>query len=219
MHGLVFQVNTDINRSQIMWANSNWPIANFAPIHPTGQVGLGSDNHTKTLARNTVWLVNNHTNWHGVNGAETPFKRYFILKPEHLPRQARDKHRENSQKGTHLHAGICLSWPSASRLMDKKDPYPFGPSTLLDKFEAALRATMQPNFWPSMGGGGLEQVGATQVRRKRVFLRRFVLKLIISPRKARDKHRGKAPKTHAFSCRQSTSCFCSRSRAWMRPAC
>ena len=55
--------------------------------------------------------------------------------------------------------------------MDKKDPYPFGPSTLLDKFEAALRATMQPNFWPSMGGGGLEQVGATQVRRKRVFLR------------------------------------------------
>jgi hypothetical protein len=50
-------VNTDINRSQIMWANADWPIANFAPIHPTGQVGLRSDNHTKTLARNTIWLV------------------------------------------------------------------------------------------------------------------------------------------------------------------
>ena len=122
---LNLQVNTDVNRSQIMWANADWPIANFAPIHPTGQVGLGSDNHTKTLARNTVWLVNNHTRWHGVNG-------------------------------------ICLSWPSASRMMDKKDPYPFGPSTLLDTFEDSLRATMQPNFWPSMGGGGLEQVGATQ---------------------------------------------------------
>jgi hypothetical protein len=47
-------------------------------------------------------------------------------------------------------------------MMDKKDPYPVEPSTLLDTFEDALRATMQPNFWPSMGGGGLEQVGATQ---------------------------------------------------------
>jgi len=101
-----------------------WPIANFAPIHPTGQISLGSDNHTKTIARNTIWLVNNRSHWRGVNG-------------------------------------ICLSWPSAARLMDKRDPYPFGPAVLLDTYEAALRATMQPNFWPSMGGGGLEQVGAT----------------------------------------------------------
>eukprot|EP01050_Picozoa_sp_SAG11_P059138 SAG11_NODE_38161_length_253_cov_1.318182_1_plen_73_part_10 len=46
----------------------DWPITNFAPIHPTGQVSIGSDNHTKTLARNTIWLVNNHTHWHVVNG-------------------------------------------------------------------------------------------------------------------------------------------------------
>jgi hypothetical protein len=54
------------------------------------------------------------------------------------------------------------SRPSASRMMDKNDPYPAEPTVLLDTFESALRATMQPNFWPSMGGGGLEQVGATQ---------------------------------------------------------
>ena len=107
------------------WANYNWPIANFAPMHPTGMVGLSSDARTKTLARNTVWLVNNHSSWHGVNG-------------------------------------ICLSWPPAARMMDKHDPYPFPPTTLLDTFEDALRATMQPNFWPMLGGGGLEQVGATQ---------------------------------------------------------
>lgn len=118
-------INTDLNRSQIMWANYHWPIANFAPMHPTGQVSLGSDNQTKVIARNTIWLVNNHSHWHGVNG-------------------------------------ICLSWPPAARMMDKHDPYPFGPAILLDTFEAALKATMQPNFWPSMGGGGLEQVGATQ---------------------------------------------------------
>jgi hypothetical protein len=117
-------INTDENRSAIMWANQDWPISNFAPIHPTGQVGISSDNHTKTLARNTIWLVNNRTRWHGVNG-------------------------------------ICLSWPSASRMMDKTDPYPFGAAVLLDTLEQSLRETMQPNFWPSMGGGGLEQVGAT----------------------------------------------------------
>lgn len=105
-------INTDVNRSQIMWANADWPIANFAPIHPTGQVGISSDNHTKMLARNTIWLVNNHTHWHGVNG-------------------------------------ICLSWPSASRMMDKHDPYPFPPAVLLDTFESALKSTMQPNFCAS----------------------------------------------------------------------
>ena len=124
-------INTDLNRSQIMRANYDWPIANFAnfanfaPIHPTGQVSIGSDNLTKTLARNTIWLVNNHRHWHGVND-------------------------------------ICLSCPpAAARMMDKTDPYPFGPAVLLDTFEAALKETMQANFWSSMGGGGLEQVGAT----------------------------------------------------------
>ena len=28
--------------------------------------------------------------------------------------------------------------------------------------ESALNRTMQPNLWPSMNGGGVEQVGATQ---------------------------------------------------------
>ena len=117
--------NTDTNTSAVMPANFMWPIANFAPIHPTGQVSLDADNATKTIARNTVWLVNNFSGWHPVNG-------------------------------------ICLAWPSAARLMDKHDPYPFGPEKMLDTWAQALNKTMQRNFWPSMGGGGLEQVGATQ---------------------------------------------------------
>jgi hypothetical protein len=32
------------------------------------------------------------------SGKETPFLRHFILKIDILPRQARDKHRENSKK-------------------------------------------------------------------------------------------------------------------------
>eukprot|EP00040_Diaphanoeca_grandis_P025186 m.139259 g.139259 ORF g.139259 m.139259 type:complete len:1142 (-) comp30045_c0_seq6:246-3671(-) len=117
--------NTNTNTSAVMPANYMWPIANFAPIHPTGLVSLSDDAATKTLARNTVWIVNSYSKWHPVNG-------------------------------------ICLAWPSAARMMDRNDPYPFGPTQLLENWENALNKTMQRNFWPSMGGGGIEQVGATQ---------------------------------------------------------
>ena len=60
--------------------------------------------------------------------------------------------------------GLCLAWPSAARLVDASAPpkSEFGTTTLLDSFESALSSTMQPNLWPSMDGGGVEQVGATQ---------------------------------------------------------
>eukprot|EP00041_Stephanoeca_diplocostata_P026806 m.729241 g.729241 ORF g.729241 m.729241 type:complete len:1225 (+) comp23048_c0_seq4:158-3832(+) len=117
--------NTDTNTPALIYANYMWPISNFAPIHPTGQVSLSSDQATLALARRTVWMLNNHSAWRPTNG-------------------------------------LCLAWPSAARLTDKHDPYPFPPGVLLEHFEAALNSTMQPNFWPSMSGGGLEQVGATQ---------------------------------------------------------
>ena len=117
--------NTDTNTPAVMPANYMWPIANFAPVHPTGEVTLDADTATKTLARNTIHMVNSFSGWHPVNG-------------------------------------ICLAWPSAARMMDKHDPYPVTPGQLLDTWASALDATMQRNFWPSMGGGGLEQVGATQ---------------------------------------------------------
>ena len=52
-----------------MYANYMWPIANFAPIRPTTvQVSLSSSDAVKTIARNTVWLLNNHNSWRPVNG-------------------------------------------------------------------------------------------------------------------------------------------------------
>ncbi len=116
--------NTDTNTSAELHANYNWPIANFAPIHPTGLVSLSSDNVTKLLARNTAWMLAMDSNWAPVNG-------------------------------------LCLAWPSAARMADRFDTYPFNASVLMDAWESALAAHMQPNFWPSLGGGGLEQAGAT----------------------------------------------------------
>eukprot|EP00040_Diaphanoeca_grandis_P025184 m.139207 g.139207 ORF g.139207 m.139207 type:complete len:1138 (-) comp30045_c0_seq1:20-3433(-) len=124
--------NTNTNTSAPMQSNSDWPIANFAPIHPTGMVSLSDDEETKTRARNTVWIVNSFSQWHPLNG-------------------------------------ICLAWPSAARMMDRNDPYPSGPAQLLENWEFALNETMQRNFWPSMGGGGLEQVGATQAVNELLF--------------------------------------------------
>ena len=113
------------NESQFIVANAQWPIANLAPIFPTGQISLSSPAETLLLARNTVWMLNELTDWRPGNG-------------------------------------LCLAWPPAARLADKHDPYPFNSSVLLDRFEAALHFTMNPNFWPDLAGGGLEQVGATQ---------------------------------------------------------
>lgn len=110
-----------------MWCvdpTTGWPIATFAPVHPTGRVSLSSDAATLRLARTTIWATNSATHWAPING-------------------------------------LCLAWPSASRLADKHEPFPFGSAALLDHFETALRAKMQANFWPNLGGGGLEQVGAT----------------------------------------------------------
>lgn len=116
--------NTDTNTSAELHANYNWPIANFAPIHPTGRVSLSSDNATKLLARNTAWMLATDSSWAPENG-------------------------------------LCLAWPSAARMADRFEPYPFGASVLMDAWEAALASHMNPNFWPSLGGGGLEQAGAT----------------------------------------------------------
>ena len=60
--------------------------------------------------------------------------------------------------------GLCLAWPSAAKIVDSRaDPHSeFGVSSLLNNMEMALNLSMQPNLWPSMNGGGVEQVGATQ---------------------------------------------------------
>ena len=87
--------NTDTNTSAELHANYNWPIANFAPIHPTGRVSLSSDSVTKRLARNTAWMLATDSKWAPVNG-------------------------------------LCLAWPSAARMADRFDPYPFNASVLMD---------------------------------------------------------------------------------------
>ena len=116
--------NTDTNTSAELHANYNWPIANLAPIHPTGRVSLSSDNATKRIARETAWMLAMDSRWAPVNG-------------------------------------FCLAWPPAARMADRFDPHPLDASALMDAWEGALAAKMQPNFWSNLGGGGLEQVGAT----------------------------------------------------------
>lgn len=52
--------------------------------------------------------------------------------------------------------GFCLSWPAATRVTDST-----GAADLMDNFEQAIVATSYPNFYPNLGGGGIEQAGGT----------------------------------------------------------
>jgi hypothetical protein len=70
--------------------------------------------------------------------------RYRAYSPAHSPRHATQRLRSKVVDGA--------ADPTSE----------FGSTTLLNHLESALNHTMQPNFWPSMDGGGVEQVGATQ---------------------------------------------------------
>lgn len=53
--------------------------------------------------------------------------------------------------------GLCMAWPPATRCAGAARA-----AFVLDAFEGALRATMHENFYPDVGGGGVEQFGATE---------------------------------------------------------
>jgi alpha-L-fucosidase 2 len=53
--------------------------------------------------------------------------------------------------------GLCLAWPAATRVLPAANA-----SWLLDNFESALARVMYPNLYPSTGGGGVEESGASE---------------------------------------------------------
>ena len=111
--------------------NYMYPIVHFAAIHPCGLVGL----HTDTLAN---------------RGGSTH--------DQMLAKATNTVWGDNDRSKWRPENGFCLAWPSATRITNGSAPG--RASALLDRYEAALKTTMQPNFWPDMGGGGLEQAGA-----------------------------------------------------------
>jgi hypothetical protein len=81
-----------------------------------------------------------------------------------LPRQARDRHRESTQKQTVF---------------------------------SGDRGEEQEGWTGNRGNGAFNGRRADQVR-TRVFLRRFVLNVILLPRQARDKHRENSKQRRVF---------------------
>ena len=63
----------------------------------------------------------------------------------------------NAVNAYHPVNGLCMAWPPATRVAGTARAAP-----VLDAFEEALRATMNENFYPDLGGGGIEQFGATE---------------------------------------------------------
>lgn len=61
------------------------------------------------------------------------------------------------QNQWHPGNGLCMAWPPATRVAGAARA-----AGVLDGWGAALLATMHSNFWPDLGGGGIEQAGATE---------------------------------------------------------
>lgn len=53
--------------------------------------------------------------------------------------------------------GFCLAWPPAGRIVRREDG-----QKMLDAMSQAIRTVAYPNYWPDLGGGGLENGGATE---------------------------------------------------------
>lgn len=112
--------------------NYMYPIVHYSAIHPGGLIGLHSDVYS-----------GNDTKAHAA-----------LLKVAQNTVWG-DNERSNWRPVN----GLCLAWPAATRVTD--GAVAGASQLLLDRFESALNETMMPNFWPSMSGGGIEQVGAT----------------------------------------------------------
>jgi hypothetical protein len=69
-----------------------------------------------------------------------------------------------------------MAWPPATRVAG-----PERAAGVLDGLMAALLSTMHSNFWPDLGGGGIEQSGATEainsalLQSQEGFLRLFAM--------------------------------------------
>ena len=63
----------------------------------------------------------------------------------------------NSDNQWHPNNGFCLAWPPASRVVTRDDG-----QRLLDAASIAVRTVCFPNYWPDLGGGGLENGGAVE---------------------------------------------------------
>ncbi len=112
--------------------NYMYPIIHFSAIHPGGLIGLHSDAYS-----------GNDTTAHA---ALLEVARNTVWG-------------DNERSFWRPVNGLCLAWPSATRVTD--GAIAGASNLLLDRFESALNVTMMPNFWPTMSGGGIEQVGAT----------------------------------------------------------
>ena len=86
-----------------------------------------------------------------------PAGQVGLTAPPDLLRVARDTvDAINAVNKWHPTNGLCMAWPPATRVANSSRA-----AALLDHFEAALSATLQRNLYPSLGGGGIEQVGGT----------------------------------------------------------
>ena len=123
---------------------------------------------TGAHAGETVWLEANGTEADFLsNAAAYTIVYYAALHPAQVVSLSSDAAtlatawstvaQVNAVADWHPVNGLCMAWPPATRVAGAARA-----ALVLDSFEDALRATMNENFYPDLGGGGVEQFGATE---------------------------------------------------------
>ena len=147
------QLGIDADRRPV-WQNL---LDKLAPL-PTGTTRAGA----------SVWLEADDTQAHFLsNAAAYSIVYYAALHPAQTVSLSSDAatlatawntvEAVNAVNGYRPVNGLCMAWPPATRCAGSARA-----AAVLDSFEAALRATMNENFYPDLGGGGVEQFGATE---------------------------------------------------------
>lgn len=132
----VFSQSVDMHSNESICFGSNYdePLLTLAAVFPGSQVSRRSHGAPVTPEEAGLWNIANATVW-----ALSTFQERFGRSGAFAPLN-----------------GLCMHWPAAARVIGRGDT-----TALLDGFESALNRTMEKNFWPNLGGGGIEQAGAS----------------------------------------------------------
>lgn len=138
------------------WLELEASLAPYATVYRPGfgegfAEAVGPDGSQPANLGNTDYPITTFAAIHpaGMIGHESP--------PELLELARQTVWAVNSDNQWHPNNGFCLAWPPASRVVSRDDG-----QRLLDAASIAVRTVSFPNYWPNLGGGGLENGGAVE---------------------------------------------------------
>ena len=129
-------IDADRNTSVAFGCNLEEPMLYLTAVFPAEQISRRRHGNPPTAEEQRLWTIANDTLF-GIG----EYTRRWAMNGLWAPLN-----------------GLCQLWPPVARLIGRESS-----AAMLDIFTATLERVMYPNFYPHLGGGGLEQAGAVGV--------------------------------------------------------